>query len=98
MAPPIHCGFKLNLESDEIKQQLAPYMGDLVEDLRWEIFTAVLFKDSNIKSWYQKRENKQYTAYIYKIYKNKKLAVAEISCDGAYEYITLVRYVIISIF
>lgn len=91
----LHVGYTLT--DPDLKTKLEPHIGKKVDDLRWELYTAVMFHRSaqqlEMKSWYDKRsrkENPKVIGYLKQLYISKKYVVAEIVVDSRWEYITLV--------
>jgi hypothetical protein len=88
----IHVGYSLIIGEKE-KELLKPHLGDLVEKLRKDIYTAALFRKPMMDSWYNARETKQIMGYVRSLYIDQKkgVVVAVITIEAIRYYITLVH-------
>lgn len=90
----LHVGYTLT--DPNIKTKLEPYIGDKVDNLRWEPYTAVMFhrntQQTDMKTWYDKRTHKEdptIIGFLKQLYISKKYIVAEVTIESRWEYITL---------
>lgn len=91
----LHVGYEV--KDPDIKSKLEPYIEDKVNELRDNIFTAVLFYKSSsqqmMNTWYTKRSRKQdpvVTGFVKQLYISKNCTVATVTVEGQWHYLTLV--------
>ena len=90
----LHVGYTLT--DPNIKTKLEPHIGDKVDELRYEPYTAVMFhrsaKQTDMKTWYDKRIHKAdptIIGFLKRLFVSKKYIVAELTIESRWEYITL---------